>query len=118
MYFPSAGTTTVEGIMFLTLASLLVAVEEIVSLLLGRPAEVEREDQERRGEGGEDQSVVVDAERLQSQGDRAGRVSAEVDASMMSSISSLGCEAAARRDSRSHATESTCTAREKQTGEW
>ena len=61
MYFHRDDTATA---MELTLASLLVAVEEIIFLLLRRPAEVKREDQERRGKSGEDQSVVVEAERL------------------------------------------------------
>lgn len=48
----------------LTLASLLVAVEEIIRLLLTRPLEVQWEDDEGREEGGPDESAVVDAESL------------------------------------------------------
>ena len=49
----------------LTLASLLVAIEEIVRLLLAWPLKVQREDDHRWGQGGEDKSAVVNAECLQ-----------------------------------------------------
>ena len=49
----------------LTLASLLVAVEEVVGLLLTRPLKVQWKDDERRKESSPDESAVVDAEGLQ-----------------------------------------------------
>ena len=48
----------------LTLASLLVAIEEIIRLLLTRPLEVQWEDNEGREKGSPDESAVINAESL------------------------------------------------------
>jgi hypothetical protein len=48
----------------LTLASLLIAVEEVVRLLLTGPLQVQREDNDGRRQCGEDESAIINAESL------------------------------------------------------
>lgn len=52
------------GPLDLPVASLLVAVEEVVLLLVARPLQVQGEDDEGGQEGGEDEAVVVKAKGL------------------------------------------------------
>ena len=57
-------TRRAQTINYLTLASLLVAVEEVVGLLLTGPLEVQGEDDHGWCQCGEDESAVIDAESL------------------------------------------------------
>jgi hypothetical protein len=57
-------TRRAHAITNLTLASLLIAIKEIIGLLLTGPLEVQGEDDHRRRQCGEDESAVVDAESL------------------------------------------------------
>ena len=52
------------GLHNLTLASLLIAVEEVVRLLLAWPLQVQGEDDDGWRQCGEDESAVIDAESL------------------------------------------------------
>jgi hypothetical protein len=49
----------------LTLASLLIAIEEVIRLLLTGPLQVQWEDDERWEESGPDKSAVINAESLE-----------------------------------------------------
>ena len=53
-----------EEFLKLTLASLLVAIEKVVRLLLAGPLQVQGEDDDGGRQCGEDESAVIDAESL------------------------------------------------------
>jgi hypothetical protein len=57
-------TRRAQAITNLTLASLLIAIEEVIGLLLTGPLKVQGEDDHGRRQSGEDESAVVDAESL------------------------------------------------------
>jgi len=60
----------------LSRASLLVPIEEIITILLRRPLEVQREDNEGGGEGGPDEAGVVKAKGLTG---RDGRINERLE---------------------------------------